>query len=51
MKKNKLSLEKFKIAKLNNPSKIIGGNIVDNGETGKGKCIKGTREFIKDKEE
>lgn len=35
MKKNKLSIQKFKIAALNNPSKIIGG-------TGAGDTITGT---------
>lgn len=36
MKKNKLSIEKFRIAKLNNPSKIYGGSGIDDGGTGTG---------------
>jgi hypothetical protein len=32
MKKNKLSLEKFRISKLDNPSKILGG-YADDGYT------------------
>jgi hypothetical protein len=38
MKKSKLSLEKFKIAALNNPSKIMGGTGtgVDDGATNTG---------------
>ena len=50
MKKNKLSLEKFRISKLNNPSKILGGNDYNFGETGKGKCIAGSAIILKDKE-
>jgi len=33
MKKNKLSIEKFRIAKLNNPSKIHGGTGIEDGGT------------------
>jgi hypothetical protein len=50
MKNNKLSLEKFRISKLNNPSKILGGNVDDIGETGKGKCVAGSAFIVKDKE-
>ncbi len=50
MKNNKLNLEKFRIAKLNNPSKILGGNGGDAGETGKGKCVKGSLLIVKDKD-
>ena len=42
MKKSKLSLEKFTIAKLNNQSKIVGGDGGDQGETGKkSRCVRG----------
>ncbi|WP_417784568.1 hypothetical protein [Tenacibaculum sp.] len=52
MKKKKLTLEKFTIAKLNNPSKIFGGNeATDGGETGKGdKCIQLSMVIVSDKD-
>lgn len=56
MKKSKLSLEKFTVAKLNNPSKIVGGNGGDNGddngETGKkSKCVGGSKIIVGEKED
>lgn len=48
MKKNKLTLDKFRIAKLNNSSKIIGGTgIDDGGETKlKMKCIEQSKKWV-----
>lgn len=53
MKKQKLTLEKFTVLKLKNPSKILGGNDgTDGGETGKGnKCYLGSAVFVKEKDQ
>jgi hypothetical protein len=41
MKKSKLSIQKFKIAALNDPSKIMGGTAAgDDGNTGTGNQVK-----------
>jgi hypothetical protein len=51
MKKSKLSIEKFTIAKLNNPSRIVGGDGDDQGETGKkSKCVGGSAIIVGEKE-
>ncbi|MBQ0734863.1 hypothetical protein [Aquimarina celericrescens] len=42
MKSSHLSLETFKIAKLNDPQKVRGGG----GDTFKPKCIKTSREYV-----
>jgi hypothetical protein len=49
MKNKKLSLEKFKIAKLNNQASIFGGNIDDDGglTKTKPKCIENSTKWVK----
>jgi|TARA_B110000908_G_C10225797_1_gene437836 hypothetical protein len=48
MKKNKLSLEKFRISKLDNPSKILGGDVDDGGATKLGvKCVDKSAKWVK----
>ena len=52
MKKNKLSLEKFTVAKLSNPSEIKGGDPTDNGETEETyECVEMSTKWVKIPEE
>jgi len=50
MNKKKLSIKKFTISKLSNPSKIVGGG--DDGETGKRfKCVDLSKRWVEVKEQ
>jgi len=51
MKKSKLSLKKFKVAKLNNAGSIYGGTNTNNGGDGTKDTIADTVKCIKDSEE
>ncbi len=50
MKSSKLTINKFRIAELQNPQRIIGGvHLVDDPDTGGRKCVKSSREWVENR--